>query len=77
MSLQRLLLLALMPGQKCVPLPSTLFLAKPLRYSHAPDLTGGILPVTGMYLILWHYLPSGAPAKPVSGEKEEAESEII
>lgn len=40
-----------------------LFPAEPLGNSHAPDLTGSIFPVTGMYLILQHHLPLGVPSK--------------
>ncbi|TNN82186.1 hypothetical protein EYF80_007554 [Liparis tanakae] len=36
--------------------------------SHTPDLTGGGLPVTGLYLILRHDRPSGAAAKPAREE---------
>lgn len=54
-------------------LPARLFLAKSLGHGHTPDLTGGSLPVTGLYLILRRYLPSGAAAKPAREDKQRRE----
>lgn len=52
-------------------LSAWLFPAEPLGNSHAPDLTRGALPVTGMNLFLQQHLPIGVPSK---SKKEEERS---